>query len=84
MVQSKEIAESIYYMLKLSDGFKEKVEKMTDEEKLIPDDQLIGCSIGIVCYKMNKNFNVKRFIDCTDKFLYEAKRSGKGKVIAYE
>lgn len=84
MIQSKKIAESIYYMLKLSNGFKEKVGKMTNEEVLIPDEHLIGCSIGIVCDKMNKNFNVKRFIDCADKSLYEAKRNGKGKAVAYE
>lgn len=84
IAKSKEIAESIYCMLNLNNGFKEKVEKMTDEEIFIPDENLIGCSIGIVCDRMNKDFDVKRFIDCADKSLYEAKRHGKGKAVAYK
>lgn len=81
--KAKENVSYIYESLKENYGFLNKIENVLDEKISIPDDKMLGCSIGISHKILNSDFNINKFIDEADAALYDVKRNGKGRYKIY-
>lgn len=75
------IANKIYEKIKELDGFQERIIEMLGTQIVIPQSNLLSCSIGISHSKLNEKLSLSKFIDEADKSLYEAKKSGKSKYV---
>lgn len=81
---AKVIVNKIYESIRNKCGFKEKIAEILETSIEIPEKNLISCSIGIICNKLNKNLNISKFVENADKSLYEAKRAGKGRYVIFK
>lgn len=81
--KAKENVDYIYKKLDNNSGFINEIEALLNEKVSIPEDRVLGCSIGISHKILKRDIDVNKFIDEADTALYDAKRSGKGRYKFY-
>jgi diguanylate cyclase (GGDEF)-like protein len=71
------LARRILAMVEAAGGYVTEITRLLGRDIVLPEDQYLGCSIGLTSYNLATRRTAAELLHAADQALYEAKSSGK-------
>lgn len=78
------VAQRLLASMKAAQGFLPDLEKMLTRKILLPENQILSCSIGIGNLNHDRHKTISQIISEADEALYRSKKAGKSRYTIYE